>query len=661
MRNPRRNPHTGLVIFALIVSTCLVYWQLRDHEFTNYDDNDYVTSNPHVQEGLTREGIVWAFMTDFAANWHPVTWLSHMADVELYGLKPAGHHLTNLFIHIANTALLFLVFRRMTAALWQSAAVAALFALHPLHVESVAWVAERKDVLSAFFGMLTIWAYVSYTRNPTMKTYLPVYLFFAVGLMAKPMLVTLPFVLLLLDYWPLNRMRPEQKVISSRRKGETAATHGSRNGNLLHLIREKVPLLLLALISSIVTFIAQQHGGTMQTWQAMPFVARLGNALSAYVGYIEKTLFPSHLSVFYPYAGSVLQVQQLILYGTLVVAISLLVIRGRNRFPYLIVGWCWFLGMLLPVIGLVQVGEQAMADRYMYMPLIGLSVMIAWGLPALAQRVRHGTRWLSVSALVIAPLLIGATWSQVGVWRDSFTLYDHAIRVTSNNWLAHNNLGTTLVNLGRKEEGLAHYREALRIKPDYALAHCNIGVMLAERGDTAKAIAHYNEAIRIKSDYTDAHINLGLLLVGQGKIPEAVAQYSEALKASPDNALAHYNLGLAFQNEGQVDRAVEQYREALRLKPDYAEAHNNLGTLLYSRKELSNAVDQYVEAIRLNPSLWNTHYNLALALTAEGKLDEAMAHYSEVLRLKPDNGAARTALESLRNFRKADTSNSPPK
>ena len=633
------------VCLALIAANLIVFASVWHHDFVNYDDDQYVTTNPVVARGLTWHGVSWAFTTGYAVNWHPLTWLSHMLDVQLYGLDPGPHHLTNLLLHIASTLLLFGLLHRMTGALGRSAFVAGLFAVHPLHVESVAWVAERKDVLSTLFWMLTLWAYVEYVRRPAasrsaVRRYSLVLLFFALGLMAKPMLVTLPFVLLLLDFWPLGRVRmgPNPAGGWALSREEWART--------VRLAWEKLPLLALAAVSSVVTFfIHYRRGGDVISLGRVPLNLRVANALVSYVAYIGKMFWPARLAVFYPYPHSV---PGLWIAGALLalVAISVAVIRAGPRRPYLLVGWLWYLGTLVPVIGLIQVGDQAMADRYTYVPLIGLFIMVAWGVPDLLARwpLRLSRIALpSAAVLVILACAISAR-GQLQYWQDSTTLWTHALAVTTGNNIAHNNLGIVLADQGRLDEAIDHYLEALRIKPDYADAHNDLGVALADEGKLDEAIAHYSEALRIKPDYADAHNNLGVALADQGKPDQAIAQYTDALRISPDSAKAHNNLGAALAGQGKLDEAIAQYSEALSVNPGYAEAHNNWAAVLISQGKLDQAIAQCSEALRINPDYADAQNNWGVALANQGKLDEAIEHFREALRIQPDNAKARTNL-----------------
>src|SRR5208337_2953688 len=466
------------IYLFLTAATLIAFWQVNHFDFINYDDPSYVTENFHIQHGITTEAIRWAFTTGHSSNWHPVTWISHMLDVELFGLKPRWHHLTNLLFHIANTLLLFFVFNRMTKATWQSAFVAALFALHPLHVESVAWVAERKDVLSTFFWMLTMGAYIHYVEHPRFTSYLAVFTFLTLGLMAKPMLVTLPLVLLLLDYWPLRRFEQKtsaqeipaeinkpvsaskRKEKSSRKQTVQAIVKEAKPADRRYqwalvrpLLIEKMPFFALAALSSIVTFIAQRKGGAVASLEGIPPGARIANAFVSYIVYIGKTIWPDNLAVLYLYAGwwPLWQVMGAVL---LFIAVTLIVIREAKRFPYLATGWLWFAGTLVPVIGIVQVGRQALADRYTYVPFIGLFIMAAWGIPELLKNWRYRKEALAASSALIFICLFIFTWTQAGYWRNSMALYDHALEVTSQNDIVYTNRGVAYAKLGNRSQAI---------------------------------------------------------------------------------------------------------------------------------------------------------------------------------------------------------------
>ena len=564
----RRHRLQFVVSLFLLMATIAVFWQVRGHDFVSYDDNLYVTQNPHVQSGLTADSVIWAFTSGQASNWHPLTWLSHMLDYELYGLDPKGHHLTNLLLHAANTALLFLVLSWMTDALWEPAAVAALFALHPLHIESVAWVAERKDVLSTFFWIITMFAYVRYVRSPGYRSYLLLVLVFALGLMAKPMLVTLPFVLLLLDYWPLRRL---------------SIGVSSSNNNLKRpwrLIREKIPLLTLAAGSCLVTLLVQRAGPALQSLEQFSLQDRLANALVSYVKYMAKMIWPGRLAVYYPHPLDHLPAWQIAGAILLLASMTLLVVRKARSHPYLIVGWLWFLGTLVPVIGIVQVGGQAMADRYTYVPLIGLFISMAWGISSVVTRWPRLKTAVSILTVCVISLLTISTWFELHHWKNSIALFEHALKVTSNNQLAHNNLGLALSKEGRIEEAIEHFSKALLITPQYVHAHINLGNAFKDQGNLKKAEEHYRQALSFVPDDATAKNNLGIVIAMQGRTDEAVALFTEVLRADPDNALAHNNMGIVLAKLGEFDKAIQHFSEALRINPDSASARRNLQQVL---------------------------------------------------------------------------------
>ncbi|MES0397510.1 MAG: tetratricopeptide repeat protein [Syntrophobacteria bacterium] len=560
----------------LITAVLLVYWQVGDHEFINYDDNAYITDNAQVQKGLTSEGIIWAFTTSHTGNWHPLTWISHMLDCELYGLNPKGHHLTNVLFHTANAILLFVVLRWMTGAIWRSGLVAALFALHPLHVESVAWAAERKDVLSTFFWMLTMVAYVHYVNRPGGKRYLLVLITFSLGLMAKPMLVTLPFVLLLLDYWPLNRFKPRAVTGSVEDQPLGFRSSGDDKSPILKAVMEKTPLFLMSLFSCVVTVMAQQEAGAISTLEIVPFKLRIANGLVSVVAYMGKMIWPQDLAVFYPHPVSDLQIWKPVVAGLFLLILSTVALWVAQRCRYVLVGWLWYLGTLVPVIGLVQVGEQAMADRYTYVPLIGLFIVVVWGFADLVKGWRS-RRWVvSVSAAVMVLALMAGSWLQVTHWKNSVRLFKHALDATSNNYVAHYTLGNALALQGNLTGSVSHYNKALQIHPNFAEAHNNLGNALALQGNLTGAISHYNKALQINPDHAEAHRNLAVGLDRQGRHQEAIQHYAEVLRISPHDAQSHNNLGVALAEQGRLKEAVAHFTEALRIDPHFKEAQRNL-------------------------------------------------------------------------------------
>ncbi len=618
-----------LACVILIALSVIVYAPLAGFGFVTWDDPTYVYSNPQVAQGLTWQGIQWAFTSTVASNWHPATWLSHMLDVQLYGMNPGPHHITSLVLHILNTLLLFGLLFRMTGAWGRSAFAAGLFALHPLHVESVAWIAERKDVLSTLFWMLTIAAYVAYVRRPRPGRYLLVLALFGLGLMAKPMLVTLPFVLLLLDFWPLQRV----EVGHSAGQSALAAFRQQVPG-LLRLVREKLPLFALAAVSSAVTVLAQRHGGAVRGLEAVPLGLRLANALAAYLAYIGKMVWPVRLAAFYP-LGAATPVFEACLGALLLFAVTVFAVRARRRHGYLLVGWLWYVGTLVPVIGLVQVGDQSMADRYTYVPLIGLFLIAAWGAPELLARWQHGRLALPAAAGCVLLACAALAGAQVRYWSDSAALWQRALAVTEGNYIAHNELGDILMEQGRVEEAIPHFVESLRIKPGFALAQINLGLALMRQGKFDEAARSFGEAVRITPGFAEAHDEWGQALARQGKFDEAIGQYTEAVRLKPDFALAQANLGTALMQQGRFDEAARSLEEALRLKPEFPEAHHRLGNVLARQGRANEAIGQYTEALRLKPDFAEAHNDLGVTLGQQGRLEEAAQHFGEALRLKP--------------------------
>jgi Flp pilus assembly protein TadD len=567
----RKRLAAGLV---LAFATLVAYGPVLRNDFVVYDDRTYVLENPHVQAGLSGAGFVWAWTATRASNWHPLTWLSHMLDQELYGSDARGHHATSLALHLASTLLLFGCLERATGAVGRSAFAAALFGVHPLHVESVAWVAERKDVLSTLLMLLTLMAYARYARRPGVGRYLAVAGLFALGLAAKPMLVTLPFLMLLLDRWPLGRW-------SDRTARE--------------LLLEKVPLVVLALASCAVTVAAQRAGGALGSMDRFPLDVRIGNAILSYVAYLRLMVWPSGLAVFYPHPRAV-PLLPVVGSAALLAGVSVWVFRSRARHPYLLVSWLWYLVALLPVIGLVQVGEQALADRYTYVPLIGIFVMLAWGVPDAVRAVRGRSVALTVAAVVVVLALVPLARAQVARWRDSRTLFEHALSVTSGNRVAHNNLGLVLEESGHPEEAIAQFEAALALRADDAAVLNNLGNALADLDRHAAAVERFERAIALQPGHAKAHFNLAASLVRLGRAAEALRHYREAVRLEPDDPRMRNNLGIALAREGDAESAIEQFEAAIRLQPGNGRAHANLAGALVlvgrraeARVEIENA------------------------------------------------------------------------
>ncbi len=636
-----------LLLLGLALGT---YLPVVNNDFVSFDDPDYVTANWRVQQGLSWQNFTWAFSTAAAANWHPLTWLSHMLDCQLFGLGAWGHHLTSVLLHTLNTILVFLVLQRMTGAIGRSLVVALLFGLHPLRVESVAWVAERKDVLSTTFWMLTLWAYAAYVSSVECRGeraggasgeslhsafriphsalwYALALVFFLLGLMAKPMLVTLPCVLLLLDYWPLRRFE--------------LTTANSTLKTLFPFLREKLPFFAFSAAASVVTFLVQKQGGAIG--HHLSFLARVENAVVSCCRYLAKLFWPVDLAFFYPPVGH-WPTALVLLAALLLLAISCLAFLLRRLHPWLLVGWLWFIGTLVPVIGLVPVGSQSMADRYSYVPSLGVLLLLAWGVHELTSRWRHQTLGASALAAAAALFCLPLTRAQIGYWKDNQALSRHAILVTRNNYLAHNNLGTTLDKQSRLDEAIREFQEVLREQPDNAEAHNNWGLVLDKQGRPDEALKHYQEAIRLRPTYAMAHNNLAIILDQQGRFDEALEEYRAAVKLRPDYVEAHCNLATALGRKGRLDEAIQEFQRALSINPNDLDALNNLGVALDHKGLTDAAISQYVRAVKLDPAFVRGHFNLGIALGRKGLVDAAISEFQQVLQLQPDYAAARTNL-----------------
>jgi tetratricopeptide (TPR) repeat protein len=558
-----------LICLFLMAVTLTAFWQVQHHEFINYDDGGYVTQNLYVRAGITVKGIIWAFTNTRATNWHPLTWLSHMLDCDFYGLNPGKHHLTNLLFHTANTLMLFLVLHRMTKTIWANAFIAVLFALHPLHVESVAWLAERKDLLSTFFWILTMGAYLNYSKRPNFNRYVLVLVLFVLGLMSKPMVVTLPFVLLLLDYWPLCRIRWGQLDCEGNLQIGQPMNFDKWRPSFSHLVLEKTPFFALAAASCLLTLFAQQHGGAVRSLALFPIETRIANALISYVGYMGKMLWPSPLAIPYPHPH-VFPIWQIVGAALFLTCVSALVVYSGKRHPFLAVGWLWYIGTLVPVIGLVQVGSQAMADRYTYIPLIGLFIIIGRAVPSILNRWRYRKIVLGISAGIIISSLMLMTREQVKHWQNSVTLFNHTLNVTANNFVAYNQLGLALYDQGKFQEAISLFGIALKIKPDYFETHNNLGAALAQQGKTEEALAHFSKALEKKPDSAEVYNNLGIVSMQQGKIREAIESFKKAVQIKPDFPVAHFSLGLSYLSIGDLKSAQDEYEVLKTINPDLA-------------------------------------------------------------------------------------------
>jgi tetratricopeptide (TPR) repeat protein len=620
----------------LLLAVGGVFGQTVRHEFVIMDDGAYVSENPHISRGLTASGIAWVFTHSHVGNWHPLTGLSHMLDSQIYGLWAGGHHLTNVLLHAATAIVLFLVLWQITGAAWPSAMVAALFALHPLRVESVAWVAERKDVLSGLCFVLTLGAYVWFVRGPfSWSRYLLLLVIFALGLMAKPMLVTLPAVLLLLDYWPLGRFadapgRHAAPPGATRQRPALATTGAFR----WQLLTEKIPLLLLVAVFCLATVWAQDKAAAFGNPLTIGW--RIANALVSYVAYLVQAFWPVGLAAYYPHPEYHLPIWEAL--GALVVlaGISAAALKWRRRYPYFLVGWLWYVGMLVPVIGIVQVGSQAMADRYTYLPQIGLYLALVWGVADVC-RSRPYRRWLcGVGSALVLAVLMGCAWRQTCFWCDNVTLWNHTLACTTGNSAAENNLGLTLANRGHLDEAMEHYREALRFRPDYMEAHTNLGTALAGRGRKDEALVHFQKALEIKPSSAIAHNNLASAMADLGRIDEATRHYQKAVEIEPDYVQARVSFAALLSAIGRRDEAAVQYQKVLDIEPDNAEVYTNFGNALGALGRIEEAMAQYRKALEIKPQSVEAHINFGYILTRLGRFDEAMAHYQKALKIKPD-------------------------
>ena len=646
--------HWDLLLgIGLAALTVAAYGGACNNEFVNYDDPLYVYKNPRVQNGLTARGLAWAWTTFHAGNWHPLTWMSLQLDYELYGLSAAGYHLTNLLLHTANVVLLFLVLHRLTGDRWPSAVAAALFVVHPLHVESVAWVTERKDVLSTLCWILGLGAYAAYVVRPTLRRYLLVAAVLILGLLAKPMVVTLPVVLLLLDYWPLGRLK---SAVPARR---------------LNLLLEKLPLLAVAAAFGALTIYAQHQSGAMPSLEAISPRARLANVLVSYVRYLGKTFWPADLAVFYPHPLEGLPTGQVIGAGVLLALITAAALALARRFPYFLVGWSWFVITLLPVSGLLQAGEQAMADRFTYVPNLGLYIALAWGLrDLLAWRpaIRAAVVPAAIAALVVCLVL---TRKQVGYWRDSVTLWQHTIAATGPNAYAHWSLGNAFRESGDHQAAMREYLKALEIEPGMPRAHHNLADVLFQARQFAEAAAHYEAALAANPNLAITHNGLGMVLLLQSEIDQlqgkadeaarkraaAIERFERALEINPNLADAHANLGIALLGQGKIAAAEEHARQAVEINPGSAKGHNTLALCYLHGGRLEEAAFHLQEILRINPRNAEAHHQLGLVLGRQRKWPEAVAHHQEAVRLAPHSvryqGDLAAALGAAGRFEEA--------
>ena len=637
-----------VICAALVTATFVAYEPIRHNGFVTYDDDLYVTENTHVNGGITRQSVVWAFTINYdTGNWHPVTWLSHMLDCEIYGLNPLGHHITNLLIHVANSLLLFLLLLKMTGARWRSAFVAAAFALHPIHVESVAWAAERKDVLSGLFWMLTILAYVYYAKRPNVRRYVLVLSAFVMGLMSKPIVVTLPFVLLLLDYWPLGRLMRRQNNNATVTREQQNASVIYQKASIRGLLVEKIPMFMLSAVSSVITLVAQKQGGAFVPLESWPLNTRVINALGCYFNYIVKILYPKGLAVLYPLPENTAS-------GAAVLAVigaaALLVLWGRKK-RWLAVGLLWYLGTLVPVIGLVQVGWQIMADRYTYLPSIGVFIIIAWGSEEIFSNIRYSKVILTAGAVTALIAMVPATRIQVGYWRDSPTLFDRAIDVTKNNFVMYGDYGQFLIKQGQYEQASQYLKKALRIHPTYLPVRGNICVVLLAQNKLDEAISCFTEELRENNAWPEMHKmynNLGSAYEQKGDIVSAEINYRKAIMLKPDFELGQRNMGRVFLKQGKFDEALACFNKLLRQKTDSAEAHYYLAMTLLAQKKYDEAIVHLNEVLRINPHQPEAYAYLGEAYGQLGKYELSIQNWTKASELKPDNTEIRKRMEFYR-------------
>jgi protein O-mannosyl-transferase len=618
--------HPLWICLVLVVLNLFVFARVGGFEFVNWDDPSYITENIHVQQGLSWSTVRWALTTAHSPYWHPLTWLSHLLDVSLFGLDPGGHHLTNLLLHIVNSLLLFGLLRRLTGHEWRSAFVAAIFAVHPLHVESVAWVTERKDVLSTCFLLLTIGAYSSYVRKPSRGRYAVMSVLFVLALMSKPMVVTLPVLLLLLDIWPLGRVGA----------GSERAVWG-------WLLVEKIPVLVLAAATSVATVMVQRRVGAMASLAALSWTARLSNAIVGYGEYVWKTIWPANLAAFYPFRDY--PVPLVVAVAVALGAVTIVAVALRQRTPALLVGWLWFVIALLPVTGLLQAGEQRIADRFMYVPMIGLLMILTWGLPALFEQSDDRERARSRAVLAVASTLVVlacavAARAQTAHWRTSVDLWRHAVLATPESYIAYENLAQALRERGELEESRAMYERALSVAPAHSPAYVaviqnSLGLVLTREGRPQDARARFEAAVAANPAFAEPHGNLGNALAAEGKYADAVEHYRIAIKLKPDFTEAQLGLGSALLSQGDAAEAIGHYREALKLDPSLAQAHNGLGASLAREGRDDEAMAEYEEALRLKPDLTTAHFNLAMLLVKRGRLADARRHAETALTIDP--------------------------
>ena len=618
------------VVLLLVAGTLTVFRGVVDHAFLNYDDDVYVLKNEHVRTGLTYANVTWALTADYRATWQPLTWISYQVDVALGGLDPRGFHRTSLLLHVANVLLLFLALRGLTGSVWRSGLVAALFAVHPLQVQPVAWIASRKDVLSALFWMLGLLAYAAYVKRPRATRYALMMVAMVLGLMAKPVVMTFPLVLLLLDFWPTERFQ------ETRKKAKTTARA------MWILVREKIPLLALSIASGVATLLVHGRGDTISSLDVVSLSNRLGHVVVAYATYALKTVWPVRLSIYYPYAHEGLPIQRVVGSAALLLIVSLLCVARWRKQPYLLVGWLWFLGVLVPAVGIVQVGGHAMADRFMYLPSIGLSVLAVWGIGAAAARWRLAGKLAPCAGCAAVIALAVVASFQVKDWRDSISVFRHAVAVQDDNVVAHTNLAGALEIAaasqmsGALDEAITHYGKALQLKPFDPRTPYNLGVALQRQGRLDEAGQRYRQTLRLDPDHANAHHNLGVIFALRGELEEALEHHRSALRVEPDHAEAHNSLGLVYAQQGRLALAADHYQASLRSDPNHPDTHVNLGNVFVAQGKPQEAANHYLVALGLDPEYAQAHRALARVLHQSGQIETAIHHYGQAVRLRPE-------------------------
>jgi tetratricopeptide (TPR) repeat protein len=654
MNTSRVGPHFpfAAVCALLCVATAVPYWQTGRASFlVSYDDELYVTANPHVLSGVTPKNLAWAFSTFETGNWHPLTWMSHMLDCTVFGPRPGAHHLMNLAFHIGNVILLFYLLWTATGSGWKSGFAAALFALHPVHVESVAWISERKDVLSTMFWLCTTLCYVRYVKLRSRAWYGASVACFALGLMAKPMLVTLPFALLVFDVWPLCRV---PAITGSAAGGARARVGPAKVASQRalwsawrQLALEKIPLFIMSIASCVVAYVAQSSKNAVVATASLSLLERTANAVLSYGVYLRKIVLPVNLACFYPFPPR-LPVTAVFVSLCVVSAISVVCLKTARRKPFLLAGWLWYLGTLVPVVGLVQVGLQSMADRYTYVPSIGIFVMIAWGAPEALAQWRYRRQALSAAAAALVIVLMVLTHAQAGYWKDSVALFGHAAAVTRNNDVAYLNMGVALSAQGKTDAAIASFEQALAARPyDSGVRYDvfnNLGIALARKGKTDEALAYYRKALDVAPDLAEAHFNCAAALAGLKKNGEALDEYEKGLRGSPNDAGALANMGDILVRKGRAVEAIDKYKDALRAAPASVQALCGLGRLAADQGKLDEAIDCFTRALRIRPDHAVAHINLGVALAMQGKIGDAEPHFKEAVRLNPKSAEAHADL-----------------